>query len=44
VDRARHQLLAGAVLAEDQHAPVARRGLLDLLAQPLQARALPTIA
>ena len=33
VDRARDQLLAGAVLAVDQHAAVGRRGHRDLLAQ-----------
>ena len=40
VDRARHQLLAAAVLAVDQHAAVGRRGGGDLLAQRPDRRAL----
>jgi hypothetical protein len=38
VDLAGHQLLAGAVLPEDQDARVARRALLDQFADPLDAR------
>ena len=45
VDGARHQLLAGAVLAVDQHAAVGRRGDGDLLAQLLDQRgSSPTIS
>ena len=40
VDVARHQLLAGAVLAEDEHAAVRRRGHRDLIAQARHRQAL----
>ena len=40
MDGARDQLLAGAVLAVDQHAAVRRRGHLDLLAQLAHREAL----
>ncbi len=40
VQRARDQLLAGAVLAEDEHAAVGRRRQRDLLAQLAHHRAL----
>ena len=41
VDVAGHELLARAVLAEDQHPPVGRRRLGDVRAQRVQDRALP---
>jgi hypothetical protein len=40
VDRARHQLLADAALAEDQHGGVGRRRALDRVESPAQRRAL----